>query len=243
MRILVLLAAIAGITPSWAAAPAPLHRFAPTPQWVLPAPVEYDAREPAGQLVNGIWQLLLDRQINVTATGDEFYVRTVLKPVNQAGVGAAGQVDLYVDPRYQVLTIHAIQILRQGKTVDAARTARFTELSVENELDRLIYRGLYKINIVLADVRVGDVVDLAYTLRSQERFFPGKFATRVQLEWASPLHWQRVRVRHPATRRMQVRFNRPDLAVEPVTPGAFTEFIRGEGPEARARRGGAACVA
>jgi tetratricopeptide (TPR) repeat protein len=223
-RILVLVACAAGIIPSRAAPAAPLHRFAPAPAWVLPATADYDAPEPKGQLANGTWPLLLDRQVNVTATGDEYYVRYVQKAVNQAGLQGMGQVDLYVDPRYQGLTINAIQVVRQGKVMDAAPAARFTELPVENELDRLIYRGLYKVNVVLADLRVGDVVDFAYTLRSQEKFFPGQFATRMQLGWGEPLHWQRVRLRYPATRPLQVRFNRPGLAVNPVTSGEVTEF-------------------
>lgn len=223
-RILVLVACAAGITPCLAASVAPLHRFAPAPAWVLPATVDYDAPEPTGQLVNGTWQLLLDRQVNVTATGDEYYARYVQEAVNQTGLRGMGQVDLYVDPRYQALTINAIQVVRQGKVIDAAPTARFTELPVENELDRLTYRGLYKVNIVLADLRVGDVVDFAYTVRSQEKFFPGRFATRVQLQWGEPVHWQRVRFRYPAARPLQVRFNRPGLTVSPVTSGGFTEF-------------------
>lgn len=186
--------------------------------------MDYNAREPTGQVSNGTYALLTDHQVNVTAVGDETYFRIVQKAVNQAGLDEAGQVDLYVDPRSQVLTIHALQVMRQGKITDAAATARFTELPVETELERRTYRGFYRINIVLADVRVGDVVDVAYTVRTEEKSFPGRFATRAQLEWGAPLHEQRVRFRYPASRPMKVRFSKPGFTVSPVTSRDVSEF-------------------
>jgi transglutaminase-like putative cysteine protease len=223
-RIVLLVSCLTGLAPCHAVAAASLHTFAPTPAWVLPSTVDYGVHEPLGQIANGTWQLWLDRQVNVTATGEESYLRYVQKAVNQTGLARMGQINLYVDPRYQVLAIHKLQVVRQDTVLDVASTARFTELPVENELDRLTYRGLYKINIVLADLRVGDLVDVAYSLQSKERFFPGRITARVPLEWSEPLHAQRVRFRYPATRPLRVRFNKPGFTVSPVTSGDFTEF-------------------
>lgn len=52
---------------------------------------EYDAPLPADGVSDGTWDLLLDRQINVTAEGDDYYQHSALKVINANGVDPRGR--------------------------------------------------------------------------------------------------------------------------------------------------------
>jgi hypothetical protein len=163
-----------------------LYRFAPTASWVKPATAQYDASLPSEGVSNGSWGLLFDRQINVTTAGDDFYVHSANRVVSSSGVDERSQVDVVVDPTYQRLDIHSLRVMRQGRTIDLRRGSRITALPQETELRNRIYNGSYNINILLPDVRIGDVVEYEYTIHSRPRNFPGHFAATLTITWSSP---------------------------------------------------------
>src|SRR5689334_19582244 len=59
-----------------------LYRFAPAGGWVLGATPDYEAPAPAGETTGGSWLLALDRQVNVTTTGDDAYQYVAIKVLN-----------------------------------------------------------------------------------------------------------------------------------------------------------------
>lgn len=182
-----------------------LYRFAPRPAWVAPIIAEYDARQPANGGADGEWYLLLDRQIDVGAAGDELYRHVAVKVLSADGVAGVSQIDFPVDPTYQALVIHSLQVVRGGRAIDQQPSARITALPQETALQARIYNGGYNINVLLSDVRPDDIVEYEYTLQSREINFPGHFATTVSTAWSVPLHRQHLRIRYPATRAMRFR--------------------------------------
>jgi len=161
-----------------------LYRFAPVPHWVNRVVAEYDAPLPADGVSDGAWDLLIDRQINATAAGDEYYQHSAVKVTNANGVEQRSQIDISVDPTFQHLSVNSIRVVRQGRVIDQQPVARITALPEETELRNRIYNGTYNVNILLFDVRVGDVIDYEYTMHSTERLFPGQFSERLATGWA-----------------------------------------------------------
>jgi hypothetical protein len=155
------------------------------PTWVATSPIEYEISPPPGADLGATWLLLLDRQVNVLPDGDELYQRVAMKVLTPTGAERASQFNVVVDPTFQTLDIHALQIVREGTVIDERKSARITALPQETELRERVYNGRYNINVLLSDVRTGDVIEYSYTLHSQEKLFPGHFATRSS--WPSSL--------------------------------------------------------
>ena len=194
-----------------AGAEKPLYQFAPAPRWVTRVTAEYDAPLPSGGVSDGTWDLLLDRQVNVTADGDEYYQRSAVKVTNTSGVDERSQIDIIVDPTYQTLSLHSILVVRAGRVVDQRPLARITALPQETELRVRVYDGSYKINILLSDVRVDDVVEYDYTIRSRERVFPGVFSDRMSIGWSVPMRRARLRILAPAGLELSYRVGDPSV--------------------------------
>lgn len=182
-----------------------LYGFHPAPEWVAPSPVEYETSPPSGADVTASWILLLDRQVNVLRDGDDQYEHVAVKVLNSTGAEQASQFNVVIDPTFQTLTVHSLQIVRAGVVMDARKSARITALPQETELRERIYNGHYNINVLLADVRVGDVVEYSYTLHSQEKLFPGHYAARMSVGSGNMVHRERVRVSWPAGRDIEYR--------------------------------------
>ncbi len=202
-----------------------LYRFAPVASWVKPVAAEYDAPLPSGGVQNGKWHLLFDRQINVTAEGDDHYLHSAVKVTSSSGVDSLSQVDITVDPTRQSLDIHSIRVVRAGRIMEQRREARITALPAETELRNRIYNGRYNINVLLSDVRSGDVVEYEYTIHSRERIFPGHFSEGFSIARSGPVRWQRIRIVSPTIRALHYRVS--DRRRMPVLTdhGATREFV------------------
>lgn len=202
-----------------------LYRFAPVPGWVRPVAAEYDAPLPSGGVQDGKWHLLYDRQTNVTADGDDHYLHSAVKAISSTGVDKLSQVDITVDPTRQSLDIHSIRVVRRGRIMEQRREARITALPTETELRDRIYNGRYNINVLLTDVRIGDVVEYEYTIHSKERIFPGHFSAGFSIERSSPARWQRIRIVSPTTRVLHYRVSDGRHMPDPTDHGATREFV------------------
>ena len=207
---------------TWLAGPASadepaksVYQFAPVAGWVDRIEPDYRAPVPAGGGVDGEWYLLIDRQDEMRANGDDLYRHIAVKVIDSSGVAENSQFDFGVDPTYQTLLIHSLTVVRDGKVIDQRPQARITALPQETELQERVYNGGYNVNVLLSDVRVGDVVEYEYTIRSREINFPGHFYAGFSIAWSVPVLQQRIRLRYPAD--LPMRFRLSDGGVPPPT--------------------------
>jgi transglutaminase-like putative cysteine protease len=203
---------------------AALYGFASVPGWVKPAPADYAASPPKGDGSGGSWNLVLDRQYNVRADGSDSYQHSVIKITGSGGVDEYSELNLNVDPSYETLDLHSIEVIRDGHASDQLHTARITALPQESELRERIYNGRYNVNVLLSDVRVGDIIDYAYTTHSRERVFPGQFSLRLSIGWSVPMYWQRVRILSPAAHELFYRVTDQQTPPAPTLHGNVREF-------------------
>ena len=204
---------------------AQFYRFAAPAAWVAPIETGSPATAPTGGADASTWVQLLDRQINISETGDDFYRHIAVKVLNSVGVDDYSQIDLAVDPAFQTLDIHRLRVVRAGEIIDQQKLARITELPQETELRNRIYNGRYNIDIVLSDVRAGDVIEYSYTVHSRELIFPGSFYTRLDTGWTVPVDHQRIRVRAPVTRQIAFLSSDGSPVPSPVIVGNRHELV------------------
>lgn len=210
-----LLAVLAGTGSAQAPAIAPAPDWVQPGEWTAPAKPEPN---PAGQDF-----LLLDEQVRLAS--EESYRRHVYQIVNDSGRQRGAQVYFHFDPSFQTLTIHHLKLIRDGVASDRLDPAKIQVLQQERDLDRQLYNGERSALMILEDVRIGDIIDMAYSLRGQNPVFAGKFVDSFYVEWATPVRDQRYRLLAPAGRRIQHGLV---TATPATTSGPTTRTLDGE---------------
>ncbi len=93
------------------------------------------------------------------------YRRFVSEALSAQGLGDVAQPRIDFDPSYQRLSLHAIDVTRAGKITSRLKPESVTLARREQMADTMgIYTGLVTAMIELDDVRVGDRVDIRYSL-------------------------------------------------------------------------------
>lgn len=160
----------------------------PVPSWVKKVVIPDTAAMPKAQIQNGVYYLLVDKQVKVEADGQVSYFSHYADHIiNQDGVEQNSQLNFDYYPDYQSLTLHRLQILRDGQVIDKLNSARMTLLQREEEMNNLIYNGAKTLNIVLDDVRVGDTIQYSFTREGRNPVYNGVFANHTWLNWSVPV--------------------------------------------------------
>lgn len=195
----------------------------PVPDWVVPQalPVEYST--PLADTQDGVHYLLLDSQINASAPV-QAYTRMAIQILNQTGVESQSQLNFDFDPSYQQLAVHNIGVIRNGKYLDRYDSADIKQLQRETELENLIHNGLHTQNLVLKDIRIGDVLTYSYTIRGQNPVYAGHFGAGQQLSWSVPIERVNLNLLWPHKRPLYLKLHNADLAPEVSREGGMTRY-------------------
>jgi hypothetical protein len=176
----------------------------PRPSWLAPALAWNATERPVAGADPNVVDLAIDDQIRL-GTRLEHYIHRVRRVTSRAGVEQLGELELSVDPTYERLVLHRLEVLRDGRRIDAARTATIRILDAESEREARIYNGQRKVLFVLADLRVGDVIELEASFLGQNPVFGGRVARIVPLASSRPIVHRRARIVWPSSREVAVR--------------------------------------
>ncbi|MBL1386709.1 MAG: DUF3857 domain-containing transglutaminase family protein [Colwellia sp.] len=163
--------------------------------WVTLHDVKQPQKSDMAKVRDGTLYLLLDNQTYVPERQkQQRYTRLVMQALNQSGVDYISQLSLDFDPSYQTLTLHTLSIIRDGKHIDKLSTARLSVIQSEPELADKIYNGRLSLNIIVDDMRSGDMLDYSYSVTGSNPIYANKFSTRRTLRWSVPVVQQYMRV-------------------------------------------------
>ena len=166
-------------------APDPHERFTVEPDpplWVDRGSAPADP----GSTSEPVHMVLLDLQVD--ADSASVYRRFVQRMNNPQGVQTASQVEVGFDPATQRLAIHSIGVIRAGERREAATGAgAFRMLQRESNLEKQIYDGTISAVLLIEDVRVGDMIDVSYTVVHEDPTFPGRFTSTLPIASPVPL--------------------------------------------------------
>lgn len=218
--LLIVLAAIVLHSPAFAA-DSPSFGVTPPAPWVQNVTLENVKQpSPGGRSM----AVLDDHQTRVTDRSLERYVRHVYLVASQRNLEDFSQVQIEFEPSYQTLTIHHIRIHRAGATTNVLRPADIKILHREQELEEQIFNGTVEAVSILSDVRIGDVIDYAYTITGDNPVMRGRFTDIIDLEPGIFAKHLRARLLWPQHRKLFVRRHNTD-AEPKITAGAETEYI------------------
>ncbi len=196
--------------------------IAPEPSWVVPAPLAPAERAPADESV--LEYLLDDTQERVTAKTVERYRHIRFRPRSPAQVEEGSQVELDFDPAFERLVIHHARVERDGRAVAALAAQDVKLVQREKGFEERIYDGTLSALIFLQDVRVGDVVDYAYSVEGANPVLGGKYVTDFSVADQSYTASWRRRIVMPEARSLRVKNHGTDLAPTVTTGGGWRVY-------------------
>lgn len=156
--------------------------------WIKKVAFDSAARPAEGQ-EGSYYYLLLDEQENFSE--QEFYAHYVYKIQTGEGIQQMADLSLSFDPAYEQLIVHAVSIHRAGRSLNKLPNTIRT-IQREESMDRHIYDGSLTSIINLTDVRVGDIVEYAYTLRGYNPVHKDHIDRRFYLDDTSAKLFHRI---------------------------------------------------
>lgn len=194
----------------------------PPPAWVLlsdeaPAPAPTTTGE-------GLRLLLLDSQLRAEDDQQFVYVRTRSTAASPQGVIALGNIALTWSPASQDITVHHVTILRDGQSIDVMASQEFETLRREENLQLAMLDGRLTAVLQPAGLRIGDVLDVAYTLTSRDSVPGEKLAQAIDLNMPLVVERQRVRASWPTAMSVTVRAADGWIPVPIRRNGAYSSF-------------------
>jgi hypothetical protein len=77
----------------------------------------------------------------------------------------------YFEPSYQQLSIHFVRVLRGSAVINSLDPSEVKMIQEEDELDQQLYNGTTAAVIFVNDIRVGDVLEYAYTISGDNPYW------------------------------------------------------------------------
>lgn len=216
---------VCGLGPGVPAALAAEYQRAPVPPWVVAVPLDLEATPPQGQAKNGLYHLLIDQQTLLDGNTRTSYRRMASRALSERGVESIAHIGIDFDPSFQKLTLHALTLHRNGRAQNRLASAQIQVLQREAELEYRIYDGTKTVDVVLADVRPGDVVDYAYSVQGSNPVFGGRESGRMDMQWSVPVHHLHRRLRAPAGLELKFRPHLTDIQDQTTQSAGWVDHV------------------
>ncbi|MDF3059424.1 MAG: hypothetical protein K0R17_3639 [Rariglobus sp.] len=139
-------------------------------------------------------------EVQIDVDPIEEFRHYALRVETEAGLQSSGQLSVDFAPGYQTLRWHFVRIWRDGKPRDVLTPSALRILHQEENAERFLYHGRITAHLVLHDLRVGDLVETAYTVSGANPVFQGRFSTFLSGTGSAPIDRLSYRVRTPTTR-------------------------------------------
>lgn len=187
-----------------AALAAPLPAIVETPAWV--AAVTPDPARTVKNATHGVDYLLSDVQTRVAPDGTrQGYRHHAIRVRTAKGLDQTGQLEIEWEPSYQRMQLHQLRVLRDGRWLPWRDHASARTLDREPEAEQRIYDGRKTMVLQLDDIRVGDVLEYAYSVTGWNPVFGGRQYGGFPLDFGVPVARMHNRLLLPAEREIVLR--------------------------------------
>lgn len=181
-----------------AAKTADFVRQAPLPAWAV-APL----RAAASAKTDPVVELVAESQMWVGGDTNATLYNRAVQVNDQSALAQIGQYSLSYVPAYQRLLIHRVAIVRKGQLIDLTASVNIRALDREQGLENGVYGGTKTMQMLLRDVRVGDILWVSYTVEGDNPVFGGKVNRVVAWDSDVPVEQRRLILIHPRKRPVE----------------------------------------
>lgn len=179
--------------------------FGPAPDGFDMSLLDIGERDPSALSERGCCFWLSDTRLDATGSERVFTSRLVQQVTGSDGLQSAASFEATFNPSYERLVVHGIRVWRDGSAREAARPEAFELFRRELNLERAVYDGRLTAHMILPDVRVGDVVDTAFSIVGSNPVLKNSLSLSPRLQWSSPVIETRVEIRIPAGRAVSLK--------------------------------------
>ncbi|MGB7180815.1 MAG: DUF3857 domain-containing protein [Burkholderiaceae bacterium] len=172
----------------------------PTPAWIKPLPAISDSSND-GETPLIRWR---DDQIHI-ANQLTRYFDIAFNITTREDAERTGTVNIAYMPAYQTVQIHHIRVRRNESTIDKLSDAFIRFLQREAQLEQGIYSGAKSISILVGDLRIGDILEVSYSIVGDNPVFGNKAQTSSIWDTPTRTGYRRLVLSHPQERHIQWR--------------------------------------
>lgn len=195
-------------------------QYGPKPSWVLSPPLATSGAAPDGAPVRVVYN---DNQSRLSDRGTEIYSAYRMKILAPEALDA-GKIQLNWDPGGGDVTVHALNIVRDGKSIDVLSATKFTVLQREERLEESMLDGQLTATMQVPGLRVGDEIEFAVTIRERDPTLGNHFYGVSQLPLAELPGAFRARLIWPQAQSVRWQVT-PDLkGIQPTAKNGQTEL-------------------
>jgi len=166
--------------------------YPPVPGWVRETKWSGEANPATDEKSAGTRYLVYESQDRPKKA--EEFVRVIELMENENGVQDSGSLRLGFDAEFQQLQMHRVVIHRGGKTIDCLKPAKVRVIQQESELGDHVLNGRQTAVLFIEDLRVGDVLEYAYTIQGANPILSGHYSSRFTIQSESPVNRQLFRI-------------------------------------------------
>jgi tetratricopeptide (TPR) repeat protein len=203
-RFLLAVAAAALVSfPAWAqSSENPTLGRGPTPDWVVPGQAaELSAASPDTGLRIPLFEVQVSAEEDVVYR----YQRLQSQALSPQALPLLGTVAVAWSPASDVATIHQVNLIRDGEVIDLLSTQSFEVLRREENLEQAMLDGLVTAVLQPQGLRVGDILDVAYTVATRDPVVGGHLEQALDLNPLARIERARLRASWPADRVVRTR--------------------------------------
>lgn len=156
------------------------YQITTTPGWVI----SHFSTDSIKNLYNNtntqVKYLLSDYQYNKFLKTK--YIQFVFRINNQTGIQNAFPVEILFDPSYEKLYFHKINIIRDKKSFNKISDDNIKVVQREKDAERNIMNGNLSALINIDDIRVGDLIQIEYSIEGENPIFENIYNDIYQFE-------------------------------------------------------------
>lgn len=199
-------------------------RLAPTPSFVADVSIPNPRAERLRQVEGGRYDLLHDSQVRLEGATNIIYFRRAYQVTDRSGLEEAAQIDVDFDPSYEKFAVHHVRLIRNGQVLDLGSETEFETIRREADLKDGVWTGVRTAVLRLPDVKVGDIIDTAWSWAERPPLWPNHYFGGASLDWSVPVGLTRFRIDAPATKGLRIWRYRGAPAAEVRRAGGRTIY-------------------
>jgi hypothetical protein len=201
----------------------------PLPSWTESIDASAQGGDDQDPGTNGQRILLYDRQVRAFGRDVELFTRWSRRVTNEVGLQSGSQINVEFDATYQRLVLHYVKVRRGTEVINQLDPQAIKLVQRETNLNNQIYDGRQSAVLFIKDLRVGDVVEYAFSLVGADPTLGGKFADEVVLGAPFPIGRVFARLVLPGERIVNLSYHGPaheDASFQPErrVVGGASEF-------------------
>lgn len=172
---------------------------------------------------------LIDSQIDRRSRHAVYFYDVAFEPLTAERLGDAGRYEIQFRDEYQTLALHELAIRRDGRWLQRFRADAVQLTRRQSEFESDFRDDQISALVVIDDVRVGDVVRIAFSVTGDNPVLEGHIHQRFAFASGFPTLWRQARVLFPPETKIDARaFERPPPARERRTHDALEWSVRAE---------------